>query len=144
MRQLKVYLAAPYVRKDEILDHAIELRASGITVTSSWLDEPHKPTTQMHELTHEEHQAYALADISDVVSADVFVFFTDPSKTIVRAGRHVEFGIALGLGLTRSMPIFVVGQERENIFHHCPQVYHFDSWFQVKGQLVDLAQSAQE
>jgi nucleoside 2-deoxyribosyltransferase len=143
MRQLKVYLAAPYIMKDLINVRARELRACGIDVTSSWLNEPHKPTTQMHELTHEEHQAYALADISDLVAADVVVFFTDPSKTLVRAGRHVEFGIALGIGLTRSMPIFVVGQERENIFHHCPQVYHFDAWFQVREQLVDL-ESAQE
>lgn len=135
---MRVYLAAPYSMKEVIKARAEQLRTYGIEVTSSWLNEPHKPTTQMHELTHEEHQAYALADVRDVVDADILVFQTDVTKTIVRAGRHVEFGIAVGLGLTRSMPIFVVGMDYENIFHHLPQVTHYASWDQTKEALIDL------
>jgi len=139
MRVLKVYLAAPYQAKEIIKSRAAELRAAGIEVTSSWLNEPHKPTTQMHELTPAEHQAYAEQDVKDVLAADILVFQTDITKTIIRAGRHVEFGIALGIGLVRPFPIFVVGQERENIFHHMPQVSHFDNWEAVATRLKSLA-----
>jgi nucleoside 2-deoxyribosyltransferase len=125
---LKVYLAAPYSMKTTIEARAAELAARGIHVTSSWLQEPHSPNTQMHELTHEEHVAYAIQDVKDVAEADIFVFHTDPTKSIVRAGRHVEFGIAVGIALSRFMPIFVVGDEYENIFHHLPQVLHFPNW----------------
>lgn len=145
MRTLKVYLAAPYGMKDEMLCRANELRAAGVIITSSWLNEPHAPTTQMHELTHEEHQVYAIQDVKDVVTADVLVFQTDPTKTIVRAGRHVEFGIAIAIGwLKRPMPIFVVGEDYENIFHHLPQVTHFASWELLRDFLIHLAKTDQE
>jgi hypothetical protein len=89
----------------------------------------------MHELTHEEHQGYARQDVLDVAAADVFIFQTDPTKTIVRAGRHVEFGIAVGIALTRTMPIYVVGEDYENIFHHLPQVTHFATWEEAMAAL---------
>ena len=139
MRTLKVYLAAPYSMKDAILARATELRAAGITVTSSWLTEPHKPTTQMADLTPAEHRTYAIQDVKDVLAADVLVFQTDETKTIIRAGRHVEFGIAIGIGHTRPMPIFVVGEEFENIFHHLPQVTHFKSWEPLRDFLIHLS-----
>ena len=85
----------------------------------------------MHELPHEDHQVYALRDIEDVRAADILVLFTDPTKTIFRAGRHVEFGMAIILGI----PILVVGGEYENIFHHLPQVIHFSTWEKVKTHL---------
>ncbi len=119
---------------------AAELRALGIIVTSSWLEEPYKPTVQVHEVSHDENQKYALKDIDDVVAADLMVFFNEPTKKIIRAGRHVEFGMALALGLRRPYPIFVVGMENENIFHHCPQVYHFAEWSDVVTRLQTLAQ----
>ena len=68
---MKIYLAAPYVQKPYIEQCAAELRAGGVIVTSSWLAEPHKPTTQMDELTHEQHQQYAIQDIKDVQAADI-------------------------------------------------------------------------
>jgi nucleoside 2-deoxyribosyltransferase len=131
---MKVYLAAPYQSKDQINIYAAELRAGSITVTSSWLDEPHSPTTSHHELTHDENQRYALQDVKDVQAADVLVFFTDPTKSIVRAGRHVEFGIAV----QRRIPIYVVGAEYENIFHHLPKVIHFLTWETVRDMLIAL------
>ena len=129
---MRVYIAAPYSMKDTIAKEAAELEAAGFTCTSSWVKEPHKPTTQMHELTHDEHQAYAVQDVRDVTSAHTLVFHTDQTKTIVRGGRHVEFGIAVAMG---QMPIYVVGLEEENIFHHLPQVTHFLTWEHVLAQL---------
>jgi nucleoside 2-deoxyribosyltransferase len=132
---MKVYLASPYSQKNQMNTYAAELRAGGVEVTSSWLEETHAPNVQMHELTHEEHLQYAYRDIKDVQAAKIFVFFTDPTKTLVRGGRHVEFGIAV----ERGMPIYVVGEERENIFHHLPKVIHFKRWENVRDLLIHLA-----
>lgn len=128
---MNVYIAAPYSKKDEMSVYAAKLRERGIGVTSSWLEEPHKPTVQMSDLTHEQHQQYALNDLRDVMDADAMIFFTDPTKTILRAGRHVEFGMVLAINHILPddpFPIFVVGMEFENIFHHMPNVYHFQEW----------------
>jgi nucleoside 2-deoxyribosyltransferase len=129
---LRVYLAAPYVAKKQIEAEAAELRALGIEVTSSWLEETHSPTTQLHELTHEEHQGFAVRDVQDVRAADVFVFHTDPTKAIIRGGRHVEFGIAVAL----HKPILIVGEEQENIFHHLPNLNRVATWEQARAWLV--------
>jgi nucleoside 2-deoxyribosyltransferase len=129
---MKVYLAAPYSRKEQMNVYAADLRASGITVTSSWLDEPHKPGIEEQEITYEQQRNYAIQDVEDVQAADILVFFTDPTKTLVRAGRHVEFGIAVH----RRIPIYVVGEEMENIFHYLPNVTHFFSWSGARGVLL--------
>ncbi len=134
---LRVYLAAPYSQKEIMNQYAQELREAGITVTSRWLEEPHAPTIQLQELQPADHQRYAEQDVEDVSQSDIVVFFTDATKAIVRAGRHVEFGIAVGLGLTRAFPIFVVGHY-ENIFHYLPQVYHYETWGAVKDRLLAL------
>jgi nucleoside 2-deoxyribosyltransferase len=140
MRKLKVYLAVPYQRKEEIKIFADELRAENIYVTSNWLNEPHKSSTQLPDVLDGERLIYAQQDMRDVIEADIFVLFADFTKTIVRAGRHVEFGIALAIGqLVRPMPIFVVGEEYENIFHYLPQVTHFETWQAIKARLSRLA-----
>jgi len=132
---LKIYLAAPYSRKDQMNVYAAELRAGGVEVTSSWLVERHSPSIQVHEVSHEENLQYVINDIKEIHAAKVMVFFTDPTKTILRAGRHVEFGIAI----ERRMPIFVIGTERENIFHHAPGVMHFKSWEEVRDLLIAMS-----
>ena len=138
---MKVYLAAPYRSKDQINVYAAELRAGGIIITSSWLDEPHKPTTQMHDLTHEDHQKYAIQDVKDVAAADILVLWTDPTRAIIRQGRTAELGMVIGLNVVRkkTVPVFVVGLDDENIFHHCPEVSHFESWEVVRDLLIALA-----
>jgi nucleoside 2-deoxyribosyltransferase len=137
---MKVYLAAPYSKKDQINQYAAELRAGGVIVTSTWLDEPHKPTTQMADLTHEAHQAYAVQDVKDVAAAEILVLWTDPTRSIVRQGRTAELGMVIGLNVVRKkrVPVFVVGLEDENIFHHCPEVSHFDSWEVVRDMLLAM------
>lgn len=121
---MKVYLASQYCTKDQISKYAAELRENGIEVTSSWLEEPHSPNTQMSELSPEQHTFYALNDLNDVDRSDMLVFFSvDPSIAAKRGGRHVEFGYAIKAGL----PILVVGP-KENIFHYLPNINHVAEW----------------
>ena len=137
---MKIYLAAPYHRKDEIKKYAISLRGFNIEVTSTWLDEPHSPTTEMRELSHEQHQKYAIKDVDDVVIADGLVIFTDPTQSIVRQGRTAEMGMAIAINrMVRPMPIFVVGNLYENIFHHMTDVQHFEDWDTTKKAVLNFA-----
>jgi nucleoside 2-deoxyribosyltransferase len=130
---MRVYIAAPYSMKDIIALRAKELADHGIECTSTWVTEPHKPTIQMDELAAAQHRFYAIQDVNDVKRAHIMVFHTDPTKTLVRAGRHVEFGMAAVLNI----PILVVGEERENIFHYLPFVEHFPTWEAALNELID-------
>jgi nucleoside 2-deoxyribosyltransferase len=127
-----VYLAAPYSTKKEIEQYAADLRAAGITVTSSWLEEPHDPKTQMSELPPVTHRLYACRDLQDIEDAKVFVLFTDPTKQLVRQGRTFEFGFAYANG----KHIVIVGSEYENIFHYLPGLRHFETWADAQRYLL--------
>ena len=72
---MKVYLAGPYQWKDRISKCAEEARAAGIEITSGWLEEPHKPDTQLADLSEETHELYANRDLEDIDRAGVFVLF---------------------------------------------------------------------
>jgi hypothetical protein len=135
---MKLYLAAQYHQKEEIKKYAEDLRKAGIHVTSSWLDEPHTPTTQMAELSDAFHSKYALQDVMDIEAADRLVFFSIPDTQLFRrGGRHVEFGIAVAL----RMPILVVGP-KENIFHYLDNVKHVATWDEALHILINQAVEA--
>jgi|SRR5271155_2117272 len=121
---MKVYLANQYRHKDAMKVAATELRAKGIDVTSTWMDEPHEPNAQLGDLSGDHLVEYAYRDLLEISQADILVFFSVPPTTqTVRGGRHVEFGYALGL----RKPIVVIGPE-ENIFHFVSDVKHFATW----------------
>jgi nucleoside 2-deoxyribosyltransferase len=109
---MKVYLAARYSRMEEMRVHAERLKASGIEVTSRWILGLHDKAPPA---------LCASDDIEDIRSADAVVVFADDPGHITgrpsRGGKHVEFGLALGLG----KPIYLVGRP-ENVFQHLPQV----------------------
>lgn len=124
---MKVYLAARYSQKEQMKEYAQQLRELGVEVTSRWLEEPHAPNTTLDQVPKEELATYAFHDCQDISRADVLIFFAqDPNTPTVRGGRHVEFGIALSLG----MLIWVVGP-KENIFHYSSGVYNFASWIDL-------------
>jgi nucleoside 2-deoxyribosyltransferase len=115
---MKVYLAAAYQRKDEIRAAAEYLEGRGFEITSSWIREEYSPAIDIRTLPGGINQVIAGKDIEEIQNSDALIFFPEPQdKQPPRGGRHVEFGIALALGKR----VIVVG-ERENIFHHLPQV----------------------
>lgn len=132
---MKVYFAASFHRKDELKPIRADFQADGIEVTSSWLDQPHKPTAGLEDLTEEEHRRFAVRDLHDIFQSDAMVYFAvELSQAPARAGRHVEFGFALGIGLL----IIVVGP-KENIFHYAPGVIHVDNIEQAKNLILEHA-----
>jgi hypothetical protein len=122
----------------------------GHTVTSRWLNGKHQidavgtPIGDQGEKlvegdgganTPEAAQLrshFVTEDVADVSAADLVLSFTEPPRSALgnRGGRHVEFGLGLGLG----KQLIVVGH-RENLFHWLPCVKFFDSWAAAKESL---------
>ena len=110
-----VYLSARFERRDELNGYRAELEAAGLEVTSRWLTDP------TPELTDEAWRQLATKDVEDVRRAAGLVLFAEPGGG--GGGRHVEFGVALGL----DKRVIVVG-EPENLFHRLDAVEVVPTW----------------
>lgn len=111
-----VYLSARFERRDELNGYRSELEAAGVEVTSRWLTDP------TPELTDEAWRLLATKDVEDIRRADGLVLFAEPGRP-GGGGRHVEFGVALGL----EKRMVVVG-EAENLFHSLDVVELVATW----------------
>ena len=109
---MRIYIAARYDRRFEMLGVAAALIRAGHDVTSRWIEGGRGGDSEL---------VAALEDVGDLAHADCLVTFTEqPERNVAwaaRGGRHVEFGIALACGKR----LCVVGP-RENVFHHLPSV----------------------
>lgn len=122
---MKIYIAARFSRRPEANQLAQELKALGHTVTSRWVkpDADHVlPTGLSAQAADAERQRFALEDLEDVAECNWCVSLMEEPRNNSRGGRHVEFGIAVGMGKKLS----VIGP-RETVFHHLPAVEHFDN-----------------
>lgn len=128
---MKIYLAARYGRREELCGYRAELEAMGHVVTSRWLNGDHQVSDDGLSLPGTPRQARQFADddLVDLCDSDAIVSFSEPPRSVPnRGGRHVEFGIGIGLtvalqtlddvtGLPRTAPHLVVVGHRENVFH---------------------------
>jgi hypothetical protein len=123
---MKIYLAARYGRKSELIDYAEQLTALGFTVVSRWL------TSDRDSLAHEDWIKYAVWDLEDIASVDTVISFTQEPRAAIgtRGGRHVEFGYAHALGKR----LIIVGP-REHVFHWLPNAEHCESWHEAMALL---------
>jgi len=67
-------------------------------------------------------QVRALADLQDLHAADAVISFTSAGGG-GKGGRHVEYGLAVGLGKR----LVLVGP-REHVFHVLPDVEWYPDW----------------
>lgn len=123
---MKVYIAARYERREEMLDHARGLDTLGHVSTARWLNGEHESLDNVPGWGGRAAE-FALDDQRDIFAADWLVMFTDPPGTPERGGRHVEFGYALALTELGAWRVAIVG-EPENIFHWLPRVHQFATW----------------
>ena len=124
---MKIYLAARYSRHPEMRGVRDVLAALGYEITSRWIDMhggkyPSSFTPEILNSDPEYCGRLGVHDMEDVQAADVVISFTDETGG-GKGGRHVEHGLALGLGKR----VIVCGP-RENIFHTLPQVEHYTDW----------------
>ena len=138
---MKIYLAARYGRKEQLIAVRSRLRDLGHVVTSRWLDTDwgRHPDDNSSAAPQAYRAKYCLIDLEDVLAADCLISFTeDPEEENVpggrRGGRHVEYGVALHAGRR----LIIVGH-RENLFHHHPSVEYYpdeDSALQALNLVV--------
>ena len=117
----KVYIAARYFRRSEMIEKAAELELMGQKVTSRWIKESHEGVPDSE---------CAMNDEADIRHSDVVIFFAESAGLGDRGGggRHVEFGMAYAL----NKKIIVVG-DRENLFHSLPGVVLAKDWNATKS-----------
>lgn len=144
-----IYLAARYSRRLELCGYREQLRALGHVVQAVWLDGSHqisdtgKPIGEHDESLVEGddgsqtaqaaalRQKFARDDFHDVGRCDLLIAFTEPPRSNTsRGGRHVELGIALGMG----KHVWIVGP-RENLFCWLECVRQFDTWEQALSKV---------
>lgn len=118
-----VYLSAKFERRGELNGYRSELEAAGVEVTSRWLTDP------TPELTDEAWRLLATKDIEDIHRASGLILFADGRPG--GGGRHVEFGVALGL----RKRMMVVG-EPENLFQSLEAVQIVPTWEEAFKAIV--------
>lgn len=122
---MKIYIAARFSKRPECNALAHQLKALGHEITSRWVkpDSDHvTPTGLSQQAADKERMRFALEDLDDVSDCDLLVSLQEEPRSNSRGGRHVEFGIALGMNKW----VVSIGP-RETVFHHLPGVMHFDS-----------------
>lgn len=105
---MRVYVAAPWVRKAEAIAAGQRLEAEGFLVTSRWFDhngDPLDPTGLSSGRSDIRHQARE--DLVDVCRSNALVVLNLEKSE----GKAVETGVALITGI----PVISVGT-RSNIF----------------------------
>jgi hypothetical protein len=156
---MRVYIASMFSDKDRVLARGNELAELGIESTSRWASEtvPHNVT--LKDCTDDYLRETAVADIEDILRADVVVLTVPEPKLLVdatvasssRGGRHFESGFVYGLIFAQAMDggrptreLIVLGH-KENVFHyldglgvtsHFPAIQIMETWDEVKGYLM--------
>lgn len=112
---MKIYIAA----HDQELarDTAWRLIEQGHHVTSTWLNEDLLPT---HIHSAEERANIAIRDFNDVKECDTLLLLASTMR--VPGGKHVEAGIAMGMG----KDVHIIGH-RENMLLWHPDITTWDS-----------------
>ena len=113
MRNNKVYIAAPWIHRDQARVIKHQFIAAGFRVSSTWID-GHGDTDDELRLRAEAEQDY-----DDIVGSDIFVIINSaPSQ-----GKATELGFALEAGI----PVILVGDRTGNIFYHLYSVNQVDT-----------------
>jgi len=118
--KIKVYIAAPWVRKAEALETQEKCEAAGLEVTSCWIK--YHPEVLIGSNTPEELSMLseqAEADLADLEDADAVIYLNLQKSE----GKATELGYAVALNKF----IILVGDRKNNIFLHLPEVIKVDT-----------------
>jgi hypothetical protein len=123
----RIYLAARYSRNAEMRGVRDVLEALGHKVTSRWIDQHggnllESIVAEKLNAAPDECAKYARIDLEDLERADTVISFTS-AQGGGKGGRHIELGVALGLGKRT-----VIVGPRENVFHTLPTIEWYPDW----------------
>lgn len=122
---MNVYIAARFSRRHECHALARKLIERGHAITSRWVkpEADHVlPVGISAQAADNERRRFAMEDVEDVLACDWMISLMEEPRSNSRGGRHIEFGMALGL----AKQLTIIGP-RETVFHHLDQVVHFDT-----------------
>lgn len=129
---MRVYLAARYSRREELQGYAQAIAEAGVgTAELAWLREEHDWDGTDTPEGLAQAQKFAVDDLQDLVAAHAIVVWSEEPGQCRRGGRHVEFGIALGM----NKHVVVVGP-LENVFYSLPSVARFGTWEEALAHLA--------
>ena len=113
---MRIYLAARFSRRDELLVYRDRLLELGHSCDCRWLTDPgHRiEDDNLPDNRSTFNRELAFHDLQDLLASDTLIHFA-PGGT--RGGCHVEFGMALA----RAMRLYWVG-DRTHVFSYLPQV----------------------
>jgi len=148
---MRVYLASWFQSLPEMRQRADELRANGIEITSRWLEERVKPTTQICDVSAEYLRDTAMVDLHDILLANVVVLnvpsaeqLKDPTMPIAswaRGGRHFEAGFQYATMVFLSfLPSWIRsrGDRQLILIGHKENVFHYLDDLKLNGRALDL------
>lgn len=130
---MNVYIASRFSRRHEANQLAHKLKAKGHVITSRWVlpETDHVlPAGMSAQAADHERRRFAMEDCDDVRACDWMISLMEEPRSNTRGGRHIEFGMALGLG----KKLTIIGP-RETVFHHLDEVEHFETVEQFMGDL---------
>ncbi len=113
---MKIYLAAPWVDREQMPAIADELEARGHKITHPWW------TVEVDDMDVPAHKKCAQQDVAGVFHADAVLLINSKKSE----GKSVEQGIAIALG----RPIVAVGklgEHSQNVFHYLDDYHWVDS-----------------
>lgn len=135
---LKVYIAAPWIKKADAFAAKGLFELAGIEVTSRWItrETPQEVSDRYNagecNESDERHLIEeAINDVEDVVASDVFVILNLEKSE----GKATEFGMAYSLGI----PTILVGPRTRNIFYYLPNVFRADTVEQAIAGILEAA-----
>ena len=110
---MKLYVAGPWVDRDQVNVEAQKFRDAGHVVDCRWLT-LHTDVGQAagNALNQDEHQDFlreqAMNDIEDLLNSDALV--------VINSAKSEGMAVETGIAIAALMPIMIVGR-RTNIFH---------------------------
>ena len=135
----KIYMAARFSKRHVLQRWQDDLVPMGYKIVSRWSlrGSNHQiPTGLSKRASDAERERFAREDIEDIDKCDcVISLMEEESRNNSRGGRHVEFGYAMG----RGKRLIIIGP-RETVFHHAPNVEHFDTWNACAAALLETVE----
>jgi nucleoside 2-deoxyribosyltransferase len=129
---MRIYLAAPWVRKHEAEMAAVVIESAGHTLTKRWWEHREVPgyggTRECAQADREELQQQAYEDWKGVETADAMIVLNLEKSE----GKAVEQGFALAYGVR----LIVVGDSLLNLFQYLPGVDRVDTVEQALALLA--------
>jgi hypothetical protein len=149
---MKVYIASWFASKDAMKQHAQDLRALGIEITSRWLEEKVAGNIQIKDVADDYLRETAQIDIEDILSASIVVLNVPsvedlkaadiPVSSWARGGRHFESGFQYALMmLSQYLPTRIQdrGHRRLMLVGHKENVFHYlDGIKDIQADGIDL------